>query len=170
VDGPPAFAADAMLGTLARWLRLMGYDCSYERDIEDDRLIQLAGARGLVLLTRDRAVAARYPRAIFVPTGDLDDELFTVCKALAITPPEVPPATRCSVCNGLLVAADSGAAPGGALPAHVLAEGREVWRCPDCRRLYWNGTHVDSMTLRLRRLRERLGEAASSNGSVKTVK
>jgi uncharacterized protein with PIN domain len=170
VDPPPAFAADAMLGTLARWLRLVGYDCSYERDIDDERLIELARSRGLVLLTRDRRVAARYPRAIFVPPGDLDDEIFTVCKALSITPPEEPPATRCSVCNGLLVAAERASLVPGAVPALVLDEGREVWRCPNCKRLYWRGTHVDSMIIRLRRLRERLGEAAASTESVKTVK
>jgi|SRR5690349_14294575 len=170
MEPAPAFAADAMLGSLARWLRLLGYDCFYERDIDDARLIELARARGLVLLTRDRRVAARAPRAIFVPPGTLDDELFTVCRALSITPPEEPPAVRCSVCNGLLVAADPAALPSGAVPPHVLETGLAVWRCPACERLYWRGTHVQSMTLRLQRVRSRLGEGARSTAPDKTVK
>ena len=52
MDTPPAsaeeiyqhrFFADVMLGTLARWLRILGYDTSYENFIDDDELIQFCG-------------------------------------------------------------------------------------------------------------------------------
>ena len=51
------FIADAMLGKLARWLRLMGYDVDSKIDFKDDELI--ASAKGRTLLTRDRALCKR---------------------------------------------------------------------------------------------------------------
>ncbi|MCI4626948.1 MAG: Mut7-C RNAse domain-containing protein [Candidatus Magnetoovum sp. WYHC-5] len=35
------FAADAMLGRLTRWLRILGYDTFYERDINDSHLVRI---------------------------------------------------------------------------------------------------------------------------------
>lgn len=41
----PRFAADAMLGRLARWLRVLGYDTSYDESLADPVLVQLAEER-----------------------------------------------------------------------------------------------------------------------------
>lgn len=158
MSGPPAFAADAMLGALARWLRLLGYDCTYSRDVTDDELVEAARIEGRTVLTRDRRVAKRAPRAVFVPPGSLDDELTTVARALHLDIPDAPPAIRCSVCNGLLERAPPGSG-GGAVPARVVELGLDIWRCAGCSRTYWHGTHVDSMSARLRGIRARLGAA-----------
>ncbi len=158
MDGPPTFAADAMLGKLARWLRLLGYDCFYERDIDDARLIELCRREGRILLTRDRRVASKSPRALFVPPGNLDAELLTVYRAIGGTPPDEPPTTRCSLCNALLVAVAPSSLAEGAVPERVRTDHGEVWRCPACARVYWRGTHVESMAERLARLRARLAE------------
>ena len=53
------FFADVMLGTLARWLRIIGYDTSYEKSVDDDELIQFCLSEGRVALTRDRRLAER---------------------------------------------------------------------------------------------------------------
>ena len=50
----PRFAADAMLGRLARWLRVLGYDTSYDTTLADPVLVRLAGEEARILLTRDR--------------------------------------------------------------------------------------------------------------------
>ncbi len=54
-----AFFADAMLGKLARWLRILGYDTAYERDVSDEELIERVGHEKRWLLTRDRYLAQR---------------------------------------------------------------------------------------------------------------
>ncbi|MDI7277663.1 MAG: Mut7-C RNAse domain-containing protein, partial [Anaerolineae bacterium] len=51
----PSFVADAMLGRLARWLRILGYDTLYDPRWHDDELVRLARAQGRILLTRDGA-------------------------------------------------------------------------------------------------------------------
>ncbi len=58
----PRFAVDEMLGTLARWLRVMGYDAVYEKDHNDDEIVDIAKREGRILLTRDRELAARMER------------------------------------------------------------------------------------------------------------
>ena len=158
-DGPgePRFAADAMLGSLARWLRLLGYDCTYSREVKDDELVAVSRGDGRIVLTRDWRVAKHAARAVFVAPGTLDDELTCVLRALSITPPEEPPAVRCSVCNALLEADPAPAPP--AVPSRVVELGLDVWRCPTCGRHYWHGTHVDSMVKRLRAVRARLAQA-----------
>lgn len=150
------FAADAMLGSLARWLRLLGYDCTYSRDVKDDDLVAVSRTEGRIVLTRDRRVARQALRAVFVEPGNLDDELASVLRALSIMPPEEPPAIRCSVCNALLEAAKPPFGP--QIPARVVELSLDVWRCTTCGRHYWRGTHVDSMAKRLRAVRARLAE------------
>jgi uncharacterized protein with PIN domain len=51
------FVADAMLGDVAKWLRILGVSTFYEPYAEDEELIEVAKRCGAVLLTRDRAYA-----------------------------------------------------------------------------------------------------------------
>jgi uncharacterized protein with PIN domain len=53
------FLADAMLGRLAKWLRILGYDTAYFSQIEDSDLVRIARAEGRMLLTRDRELTFR---------------------------------------------------------------------------------------------------------------
>jgi uncharacterized protein with PIN domain len=167
---PPRFAADAMLGSLARWLRLLGYDTTYSKDVKDDDLLAQSKAEGRVVLTRDRRVAARAAACVFVGPGTLDDELAAVFSAISAVPPEEPPAVRCTLCNALLEAVEASALPPGAVPPRVVELGLDLWRCPACRRLYWRGSHVDSMAVRLKRVRARLAHPGPSAPPGQTVK
>lgn len=47
------FACDAMLGRLARWLRLLGYDTFYSSEIKDAELLEVCSQGNWILLTRD---------------------------------------------------------------------------------------------------------------------
>lgn len=154
MEGEPRFAADAMLGTLARWLRLLGFDCFYQTDIDDGRLVELARSQSRVVLTRDRGVARKAKGALFVASDDLDEQLVFVMAAFGLPLPEEPPTTRCSLCNALLIATDPRDLAGSGVPEQVLARHHEFYRCPQCSRVYWKGTHLDSMRGRLARLRE----------------
>ena len=55
------FLLDAMLGTLAHWLRMMGHDVAYFAQFGDNELLILAKAEERVLLTRDLEL---YRRAV----------------------------------------------------------------------------------------------------------
>ena len=72
----PRFSADEMLGSLARWLRLMGYDTRYERDSNDTDILERARLDDRILLTRDKKLAERAEeRGLYIDVLDLDDQI-----------------------------------------------------------------------------------------------
>lgn len=144
------FIADHMLGSLARWLRNLGYDTIYPGPLDDEELRAMALREGRTLLTRDWELGQRTPGAVTIASDDLDEQLRQVVADLGLTVDH--PMTRCSLCNVLLVEANSDEA-GAAVPSGVLDRHREFWRCPSCGRFYWQGTHWKSMMERVEELR-----------------
>src|ERR1051325_9467164 len=57
----PRFIADVMVGKLARWLRLLGFDVLYSNRCDDDEIVRRAAAENRTLLTRDRGIRSRVP-------------------------------------------------------------------------------------------------------------
>jgi uncharacterized protein with PIN domain len=134
---------DGMLGRLARWLRLLGYDAAYENDADDLHLARRARAEGRVLLTRDRELAARKGlRTVLIASEDLEDQIEQVRQALG--PPPDPALSRCTLCNIPLQEASRDQVA-GRVPPYVLRTQEAFRVCPRCRRVYWAGTHLDHM-------------------------
>lgn len=135
--------ADGMLGRLARWLRLLGYDTVYENHADDLELARRARAEGRILLTRDRALAARRGlRALLIESEDVQEQVRQVVETLG--PPPNPALSRCSVCNTPL----EPAAPqqvADRVPPYVLQTQERFGICPECGRVYWAGTHLEHM-------------------------
>jgi uncharacterized protein with PIN domain len=140
---PRKLLADGMLGRLAKWLRLLGYDTVYDSDADDDELARRARAEGRLLLTRDRELADRRGlRTLFVGSETLEEQVSQVQADLG-APPD-PALSRCSVCNEPLEEATPEEVA-GQVPPYVLRVHGEFRRCPHCGRVYWPGSHVDAM-------------------------
>jgi uncharacterized protein with PIN domain len=138
-----------MLGRLAKWLRLLGYDTAYENDADDLHLARRARAEGRVLLTRDQELAARPGlRTLLIESEVLEEQMQQVQEALG-SPPD-PALSRCNVCNVQLKAATREDVA-DRIPPYVLRTHEEFRICPSCGHVYWAGTHLESM-------REQLGE------------
>jgi uncharacterized protein with PIN domain len=132
-----------MLGRLARWLRLRGYDTAYDNAADDHELARRARSEGRVLLTRDRELADRAGlRTLFIESETLEEQLAEVRAAFG-SPPD-PALSRCSVCNEPLEEVPSDKVA-GLVPAYVLREHSHFRRCPGCERIYWPGSHVEAM-------------------------
>lgn len=141
-----------MLGRLARWLRVLGYDTSYDMELPDAVLVQLAQAEGRILLTRDRHLLRelRPARAHEVRHDDPLQQLRDVVTALELAPPPEL-FTRCMLCNApLRVLPAAEALP--LLPEGVRGLAGGVRQCPACGRLYWEGSHVRRMRAALERV------------------
>jgi len=84
----PRFVADAMVGKLARWLRVLGLDVLYDSTLDDRQLIALARREGRVLLTRDVPLASgtNGPERLLVESGDFREQLVQVVKAYRLDP------------------------------------------------------------------------------------
>ncbi len=132
-----------MLGRLAKWLRLLGYDTRYDNSADDVALLRIAQAEDRVLLTRDRALARqRGVRAIWIESQDLPAQIRQV--QADIGPPPDGSLTRCAVCNARLEAIDR-ADVEARVPRYVFQTQDDFWHCPQCHRVYWAATHVERM-------------------------
>ena len=149
------FLVDAMLGRLARWLRILGSDASYTSDIADAELARCAFEQNRVVLTRDRAFPDewRVPRALVLASEDPLEQLRSVVTAFDLDWRKRL-FTRCSSCNQEIepIPREEVASR---VPSRVLREQRDFFHCPGCEHIYWEGSHLDRMR---RTLEETLGK------------
>lgn len=153
------FLLDAMLGDVARILRMCGHDAAYclDRDVEaDDELLALATEEDRVLVTRDRQLAARAPEALLVESKDTDEQLREL--ATAGVDLELAPGERCGACNGQLERVTAAEGSQEDRPEYVPDDADPLWRCDDCGQCFWRGSHWDDVDARLRRVREAAAE------------
>ncbi len=138
-----------MLGTLAKWLRILGYDTLFQPELNDHQLVRLARAEDRVLLTRDRELARRRGvRVLLVDSEYLDDQVVQVLSEFGLSARRS--FSRCPVCNEPLVAIDRQTAR-ARVPAYVARTQETFKVCPACQRVYWRGTHWQRMADRLAR-------------------
>jgi uncharacterized protein with PIN domain len=149
----PRLLCDAMLGSLARWLRFCGYDCLYlGTEPEDEELARIAAAEDRWLLTRDRELAAMGPKTQMVQAGTLEPQLAEVLARHGLPGPEDLEHSRCGDCNGGLeeVTRDEIAS---VVPPYVVQTAERFRRCSVCGRVYWPGTHGEQIHVRFARVR-----------------
>ncbi len=152
---PHRFFADAMLGRLARWLRILGYDTAYERTIADDVLIRRTLRENRWLLTRDTYLARHKilrGRHTLITDDHLHDQLRQLKHELGLRlEPNEQAAYRCADCNARLepLAKEQAAL---LVPPLVAAQYQDFLRCPRCGRVYWPGTHWTNLCRELERL------------------
>ena len=145
----PSLLVDAMLGKLARWLRLAGYDAAFWREGSDERLIAAAQAEGRLIVTKDHTLAGRRGvDALLIGTEDLDGQIAEARAALALRGAVPEPFRRCAECNGLVVDLPHADAE-GLVPPFVWHTQTAFRRCSRCGRVYWKGTHWPDMEQRL---------------------
>jgi uncharacterized protein len=139
-----------MLGTLAKWLRILGYDTLFDASLNDHQLVRLARAENRVLLTRDRELARRRGlHTLLVTSEHLDDQVRQVLADLSLVADSA--FSRCPVCNLPLEAVDLETAQ-ELVPAYVVQTHDSFSRCPACERIYWRGTHWQRMDDHLKKL------------------
>jgi len=132
--------ADAMLGRLATWLRILGHDAEYFRG-EDRDLIRRAWDEGRLLLTRDTRLLRRrrLPPHLFIQSDHVAEQLRQVVATLGLDP-GAPMGHRCLRCNVILEPRTKPEVI-GLVPEFVWSHHQDFRSCPRCRRVYWAGTH-----------------------------
>jgi uncharacterized protein with PIN domain len=136
------FAADRMLGKLAKWLRILGYDALYSRTLSNDRFLALAD-EGRILLSRNtRLVGKMAPDGlIFVEANDPKMQLQGLIRLLGLKPDPDKFFSRCTVCNGLLEPVEAEDVV-GKVPEHIWTAHNRFSECKTCGRIYWPGSHL----------------------------
>ncbi len=144
----PKFVADHMLGSLARWLRMMGYDTVYDKDLDDGEIAKLARGESRFILTRDKELA-KEPGALLLEHEDLDSQLKAVGTKFGLRYNDNQ--IRCSACNGELQDLPKDQAK-ESVPEGALNNNDRFWKCSKCGKVYWKGTHWRGIMERFQRL------------------
>lgn len=139
-----------MLGSLARWLRLLGYDTLYFSGDDDSVLLWRARRQRRLLVTRDRELAGRRNAkgVILLRSPQLRGQWSELVVACNLRPGRNRLMTRCGDCNTRIVPLSREAAR-GRVPPYVHATRRRFRRCPTCDRVFWRATHVTGIASRL---------------------
>ena len=146
------FVADAHLGGLARFLRMLGFDTLFEQGFADAQIRRLAHDDNRIVLTRDRELlkCADVARGCYVRALKPEPQLAEVASRYRLGG-AARPFTLCLHCNLPLAAAEK-AAVAERVPGQVLLIQERFTRCNGCERVYWPGSHYE-------RMREALGRA-----------
>ncbi len=140
---PIRFACDAMLGSLARWLRFAGYDSFWQEGIDDWDLIRLARREDRILLSCDTGIfRIGIIRDGDVPALQLPNQLSTEEQLQKVVDhfslPILTP--RCSTCSGTLQAVSKEDIR-DIVPPRSFNWVDQFWQCCNCGKAFWKGTH-----------------------------
>lgn len=143
------FLTDAHLGALAKRLRLLGFDTRHAGDLADAEIATMSADDRRVLLTRDRELLKRrqITHGCYIRQSDTTLQLAYLIQRLDLRR-AARPFTRCVECNGILVKTTP-AAVAGRIPSDVAKRFHRFWTCGDCQRVYWRGSHFDSLSKRV---------------------
>ncbi|HIC91000.1 MAG TPA: hypothetical protein EYP21_02850 [Syntrophaceae bacterium] len=139
------FIADVMLGKLAKWLRILGYDTLYYHKVDENRLLRDI-QDGRILLTRNNRWRNLIPshQLLFIRKNNPREQIREVIKNLNLCPDKDSILERCIVCNQILNSLPKTAVE-GKVPEYIYDTSNKFLCCPRCNRIYWQGSHRDRM-------------------------
>ncbi|MCU0457916.1 MAG: Mut7-C RNAse domain-containing protein [Bacteroidales bacterium] len=139
------FILDVHLGRLAKYLRLCGFDTLFSTFFEDREIIVTARLENRIILTRDRLLlkAAGDAEGYLVKSQYHNEQLREVFERYRLKN-HVDLFSRCISCNSILEEVKK-----EEIAERLLADTRRYFssfkRCPQCDRIYWEGSHYDNM-------------------------
>ncbi len=145
------FAADRMLGKLAKWLRIIGLDVAYGSHLTGYGLIRTARKEGRLILTRDLGIRKKGPPDyLLIESTQFREQLKQVMYAYGLDPVKNA-FTRCVECNDLLESIPKDVVQ-EKVPPYVFSTQEKFSFCRHCQRIYWPATHQQKMLEELRSL------------------
>jgi uncharacterized protein with PIN domain len=134
----PRFLCDNNLGRLAKWLRILGFDTLYMKNMRSD-IVKEECLTGRVILTRSGKLSSQ--KGYFLIKSNRIAEQIKEVNDKFILNRQLMPFSRCIICNESLVSADNLKATGH-VPDYVLNTVGSFRSCPNCNRFYWQGSHI----------------------------
>ena len=136
------FIADSMLGRLAKWLRLFGYDTVYFKGKTDSELIYESIKQRRIILTRDAKISKSKPlKIIFIKSENFKDQIRQAAEELGIKFDGKRRFTRCAECNCELGVISKEKVK-NAVPEYIYDTCSKFSFCPECKKIYWEGSHL----------------------------
>ena len=154
------FFIDSMLGTIAKKLRILGFDCKYSATIDDEDVLLVAKKENRVIITKDRQLATNAKKhdivAVEISVHTEKDQMIQIAEKLSLGKYKLnADSARCSVCNGDLHAIEKEKII-DKIPLKTAQNTEEFWICSDCKHIYWVGTHIRNLEKLVAEINERL--------------
>ena len=145
----PIFFVDAMLGNIARKLRLLGYDSQYYSDIYDEKLIDSARKEKRIIISKDEELIKRAQklgmRSIYITKEEEIEQFLEIVNSVNLKRFQINgDVARCPKCNSLTESVDKEVIK-EKIPQGVLKSNDKFWRCKCCNQVYWEGTHIKNL-------------------------
>jgi len=145
-----------MLGTLAKWLRIYGFDTFFPNDmIDDSELIEICKKEDRILITRDKNLVIWARRenitTIKIKSIDINDQIRTVISEKEIDSKKF--LSRCIICNSLVEDIKKVDVK-GKIPKKSYENNERFWYCKKCDRIYWKGSHFENMIIKINKIKK----------------
>ncbi len=127
------------LGRLCKWLRILGFDSVYFNSDNMATLVIEALRENRIIITRRKKVDNL--KVVTVSSNEVKSQLKEVIRKLEIEQIDQRRMfSRCVICNEVLVEVEKQAIK-SEVPEYVYQTQDKFFRCPSCKRIYWEGTH-----------------------------
>ena len=142
------FIADIMVGKLAKYLRMAGYDVLYENTATDDEIMKIALKTGRTVLTRDSLMITRKEfvkgmiKYLLIRDDKLKKQLEQVQSEFNFS--LKPNLIRCVECNYRLAEVKKEDVK-NKVPPYVYKTQQNFMYCKKCDKYYWRGTHYHNI-------------------------
>ena len=147
-----AFVLDVHLGKLAKLLRMLGFDTLYQNNYDDPEIISISAKENRIILTRDVAMLKNgiVTHGYWVRATEPNEQLIERLRRFDLVS-QINPFHRCMECNGLIKMADKNQIL-SELQENTKLHYDEFYKCVDCGRIYWKGSHYQEMKAYIKHL------------------
>ena len=159
-----SFIVDAMLGKIARKLRIFGFDTVYDNNIDDTDIVDSLKYCGRIVLTNDRVLFRRCKKkgidTILTDKRTEVENLVTIFRSLdieSISSQKVP--HLCTCCNGLLDTIVDKNLIKEQIPDRLLNSKNVFYQCRKCNKIYWIGSHMERIDFLIKEINTQLMSA-----------
>ena len=139
------FVADVHLGKLVKYLRLLGFDTVYDKDLDDNKIIDISISDHRIILTRDLGILKnkKNTHGYWIRCTDPQKQVYEVVDKFSLKN-LFKPFSRCLECNSMVIDI-----PKDEISDRLLPKTRKYYKkfqvCPECQRIYWKGSHYEKM-------------------------
>ena len=143
------FLVDAMLGNVAKKLRLLGYDSEYFSDIDDFKLLQKALDENRIIISKDQNLIKRAEKngmpSIHITKSDEIGQFIEIHQKTKLRLNKISgDSARCTKCNSSTSLINKSVIA-NKIPQKILEFHDTFWKCDRCNQIYWEGTHVENL-------------------------
>lgn len=141
----PKFILDVHLGTLARYLRMLGFDSDYRNSFDDETILKISLKEKRIILTKDLGILKRkdVTHGYWIRNIDPEKQLSEVISRFDLKN-KIKEFSRCMDCNSSLEIVPKNKIA-DKLPEKVKKFHNDFFRCPGCGKIYWRGSHYQKM-------------------------